>query len=84
MSPRTLGIELERLTDDSEAVRRDQPVPLAAPPFCVVSAVPPVSGLAGTLWLDTGTVGPLGSHPLWVRLFDGSFTHVAWLVLDDQ
>ena len=80
----TLRREVTQLDRDVEAIRRDRPQPPAAPPFCAVTPNPLEAWRAGQLWLDTGTVGPLGSHPLWVRLFDGSFTHVAWLVLDDD
>lgn len=79
----TLRQEVARLDRDAGAIRRDQPAPPAAPPFCAVTPHPLEAWRAGQLWLDTGTVGPLGSHPLWVKLFDGSYTHVAWLVLDD-
>lgn len=79
----TLRSELGRVADESRAARRDRPGTPADIPFVAVTDSPLEAWLPGKLWLDTSRVGPLGSHPLWVKLRDGSFTHVAWLVLDD-
>ncbi|WP_076260890.1 hypothetical protein [Intrasporangium flavum] len=82
MSTTTLRREVARVDAEIAAARRGEPAPRPKPPFVAVTANPHRDWPAGKLWLDTGTVGPLGSHPLWVLLYDGSFTHVAWLVLD--
>lgn len=79
----TVRGEVARLDAAHLALRRDPPSVPKPIPFARVTASPSPLWKAGTLWLDTGTVGPLGAHPLWVKLFDGSYTHVAWLVLSD-
>lgn len=59
--------------------RRRQPAP-TTPAFVKVSPWPVAAWPVGTCWLDTTTIGPLSSHPLLVKLEDGTWDQVAWLV----
>jgi len=79
----SLRRELDRVAAGAGTLRRDPAHTPADVPFVAVTDQPLKAWLAGQLWLDTSRVGPLASHPLWVKLRDGSFTHVAWLTLED-
>lgn len=70
---RAAAADIDRLS------RRRRP-PIVELPNVQVAPEPVEMWPVGTAWMDTLTVGPLGSHPLKVKLADGTWDRVAWLV----
>ena len=72
----------ERRQVRAELARLDRKAPprVVVLPFAEVGPEPVESWPTGRLWLDTGTLGPDGAHPLNVRRGDGSWDQVGWMV----